>query len=180
MSEPPPDSAVLQETNDRWLDRLFRTEAPRLARFIRRAVRNQDEVHDLVQETFVKLVASPPPARPHTPDAYLRQIAKGILWCRTHRAPLRAKAIHVPIDEAPDLATAPEQEWMIDAADFMRRYEQALSELPALTREVFRLSRQQDLTYSQISKALGITIRAVELHMKKALRYLDHRVNTDG
>src|SRR3546814_9628316 len=62
MTEPPPDSAVLQETNDRWLDRLFRTEAPRLARFIRRAVRNQDEVHDLVQETFVKLVASPPPA----------------------------------------------------------------------------------------------------------------------
>ncbi len=164
MSKPPPDSAVLQETNDRWLDRLFRTEAPRLARFIRRAVRNQDEVHDLVQETFVKLVASPPPARPHTPDAYLRQIAKGILWCRAHRAPLRAKAIHVPIDEAPDLATAPEQ---------------ALSELPALTREVFRLSRQQDLTYSQISKEMGITVRAVELQMKKALRYPDHRVSTD-
>src|SRR3546814_15901280 len=82
---------------------------------------------------------------PHTPDAYLRQIAKGILWCRTHRAPLRAKAIHVPIDEAPDLATAPEQEWMIDAADFMRRYEQALSGLPALTREVLRLSRQPDI-----------------------------------
>ena len=69
---------------------------------------------------------------------------------------------------------------MIDAADFMRRYEQALSELPALTREVFRLSRQEDLTYAQISDQLGITVRAVELQMKKAIRYLDHRVNTDG
>ena len=180
MSDEPRDSAILQETTDRWLDRLFRSEAPRLARFIRRAVRNQDEVHDLVQETFVKLVASPPPARPHTPDAYLRQIAKGILWCRRHRAPLRAKAVHLPIDEATDLAIPPEQEWMIDAADFMRRYEQALSELPALTREVFRLSRQEDLAYSEISDQLGITVRAVELQMKKAIRYLDHRVNTDG
>ena len=180
MSERPQDSAVLPETNERWLDRLFRSEAPRLARFIRRAVNNQDEVHDLVQETFVKLVASPPPKRPHTPDAYLRQIAKGILWCRRHRAPLRAKAVHVPIDEAADFGIAPEQDWMIEAADFMRRYEQALSELPALTREVFRLSRQDDLTYAQISEQLGVTVRVVELQMKKAIRYLDHRVNDDG
>jgi RNA polymerase sigma-70 factor (ECF subfamily) len=68
---------------------------------------------------------------------------------------------------------------MIDAADFMRRYETALAELPELTREVFRLSRQEDLTYSQISERLGITVRAVELQMLKAIRYLDHRVNSD-
>lgn len=179
MSDAPRDGALSPEATERWLDRLFRSEAPRLARYLRSAVNNQDEVHDLVQETFVKLVASPPPARPQTPQAYLLGVARHVLWRRRNRAPLSAKAVHVPIDEANDLAVAPEQEWMIDAADFMRRYETALAELPELTREVFRLSRQEDLTYSQISERLSITVRAVELQMLKAIRYLDHRVNSD-
>ncbi|WP_082396436.1 RNA polymerase sigma factor [Sphingopyxis macrogoltabida] len=159
--------------------KLHHLDGRDLARYLRSAVNNQDEVHDLVQETFVKLVASPPPARPQTPQAYLLGVARHVLWRRRNRAPLWAKAVHVPIDEANDLAVAPEQEWMIDAADFMRRYETALAELPELTREVFRLSRQEDLTYSQISERLGITVRAVELQMLKAIRYLDHRVNSD-
>lgn len=168
------------EVSDHWLDRMFRLEAPRLARFIRGAVSNQDEVHDLVQDTFVKLVASPPPTPPRTPGSYLRQVVRGLLWERRHRAPLRDRVVHLPIEEAFDLASAPEQEWMIEAEDFMRRYEQALAELPAMTREVFRLSRQGELTYKEISEQLDITERAVRYHFKKAIRYLDDRMNADG
>ena len=65
----------------------------------------------------------------------------------------------------------------MEASDVIRRYEQALAELPARTREVFRLSRQEDLAYEEIAERLGITKRMVKYHLRKALIYLDRRVN---
>ncbi|MDE8652267.1 RNA polymerase sigma factor [Novosphingobium album (ex Liu et al. 2023)] len=163
---------------DHLLDRLFRSEAPRLARFIRKSVGNQDEVQDLVQETFVSFVAAARTGKLRTPEAYLRTIARNLLWGRARR-PQHRDALHLPVDEDFEIAVAPEQEWMMEASDFLRRYEQALAELPARTREVFRLHRQEDLTYQQIAERLGLNVRAVKYHMRKALLYLDSRVNTD-
>ncbi|AXB80219.1 sigma-70 family RNA polymerase sigma factor [Novosphingobium sp. P6W] len=163
---------------DRLLDRLFRSEAPRLARFIRRSISNHDEVHDLVQDTFVNFVSAAPGGKLRTPEAYLRTIARNLLWGRSKRMRLRDRAVHIPIDEV-DVAVLPEQEWMMEASDFLRRYEQALAELPARTREVFRLHRQEELTYQDIADRLGLTARGVKYHMKKALLYLDHRVYAD-
>ena len=171
-----PDAAE----NDRLIDRLFRSEAPRLARFIRRSIRNQDEVHDLVQDTFVNFVEARPKSKLRTPAAYLRTIARGILWERTNRPRAHDRANHVSVDEAYEICVDPEQEWMMEASDFMRRYEEALSELPSRTREVFRLHRQEELTYQEIAEKLGISVDGVKYHMKKALLYLDHRVNANG
>lgn len=163
---------------DRLLDRLFRSEAPRLARFLRRSISNHDEVNDLVQDTFVSFVSAAPVEKLRTPEAYLRTIARNILWGRTRRARLHERAIHLPFDEF-DFAVLPEQEWMMEAADFLRRYEQALAELPSRTREVFRLHRHEELTYQEIADHLGLTVRGVKYHMKKALLYLDSRVHSD-
>lgn len=182
MSRSDDDRAPVPPTadNDRLIDRLFRSEAPRLARFLRRAIRNQDEVHDLVQDTFVSFVEARPSSKLRTPAAYLRTIARGILWERTKRPRAYDRVHHVPVDEAYDVRIDPEQEWMMEASDFMRRYEEALSELPSRTREVFRLHRQEELTYQEIAGRLGISVDGVKYHMKKALLYLDHRVNANG
>jgi RNA polymerase sigma-70 factor (ECF subfamily) len=165
--------------DDRLIERLFRTEAPRLIRFLRRSVRNHDEVHDLVQETFVNFVAASPIATLRTPEAYLRTIARNLLYRRSKRHAARDRPVYVPVEEAFDIAIDPEQEWVMEAADLMRRYQEALAELPARTREVFRLHRQEELTYEQIAERTGLTSRGVKYHMKKALHYLDYRVNSD-
>ncbi|MCW6536924.1 RNA polymerase sigma factor [Sphingomonas lycopersici] len=165
---------------DRKIDRLFRVEAPRLARFIRRSIRNNDEVNDLVQETFANFVAAAPRVRPRTPEAYLRTIARHLMWRLSQRRWRHREVQFVPVDEAADVSVAPEQEWMMEASDIIRQYEQALIELPARTREVFRLSRQEGLTYPEIAERLGLSVRGVKYHMKKALLYLDYRVKADG
>src|SRR3546814_3685643 len=81
------DSATVPETgeNDRLIDRLFRSEAQSIARLLRRSSRNQDEVHDLVQDTFVNFVEARPRSKVRTPAAYLRTIARSLLWERTRR-----------------------------------------------------------------------------------------------
>ncbi|MAC57945.1 MAG: RNA polymerase subunit sigma-24 [Novosphingobium sp.] len=166
--------------SDGFLDRLFRSEAPRLARFIRRAVRNHDEVNDLVQDTFVNFVAADPGPAVRNPAAYLTTIARRLLWGHARRQASSSQLRFVNVDEAGEIPIGPEQEWMMEAADVIRRYEQALAELPARTREIFRLSKQEELSYQEIANRLGMTVRGVKYHMRKALLYLDQRVNGDG
>jgi len=45
----------------------------------------------------------------------------------------------------------------------------AINALPAERREVFRLSRMEELTYPEISQQLGISVNTVKYHIKNAL-----------
>lgn len=48
----------------------------------------------------------------------------------------------------------------------------AISELPPRTREVFVMSRERGLRYSEIAEQLGVSVKAVEANMSRALRML--------
>jgi RNA polymerase sigma-70 factor (ECF subfamily) len=48
----------------------------------------------------------------------------------------------------------------------------AIAALPPRTREVFLLSRERNLKYSEIAAQLGVTVKAVEANMSRALRQL--------
>ncbi|MDR1153612.1 MAG: RNA polymerase sigma-70 factor [Bacteroidales bacterium] len=48
----------------------------------------------------------------------------------------------------------------------------AIDSLPAECREVFRLSRMEELSYSEISERLGISVNTVKYHVKNALAQL--------
>ena len=52
----------------------------------------------------------------------------------------------------------------------------AIAELPPRTREVFAMSRERSLRYSEIADELGISVKAVEANMSRALRMLRERL----
>ena len=56
--------------------------------------------------------------------------------------------------------------------DLRSAFARALEELPDRCREVFLLSREHGLTYSQIGETLGISPKTVEVHMGRALASL--------
>lgn len=58
------------------------------------------------------------------------------------------------------------------ARELERLYQQALDRLPERCREVFVLSRQQQMKYAEIAATLDISVKTVENHMGKALRIL--------
>jgi RNA polymerase sigma factor (sigma-70 family) len=53
--------------------------------------------------------------------------------------------------------------------DFLRRLEDALANLPRLQREIFLAHRQADMSYDEIARRTGLTVRQVERHMARAL-----------
>lgn len=52
----------------------------------------------------------------------------------------------------------------------------AIADLPPRTREVFLMSRERNLKYSEIAEQLGITVKAVEANMSRALRQLREKL----
>lgn len=48
----------------------------------------------------------------------------------------------------------------------------AIETLPHETRQVFELSRYEDMTYDEIAKRLGISVNTVKYHIKNAIRLL--------
>lgn len=60
----------------------------------------------------------------------------------------------------------------INYTELVMRYETALANLPETQREVFLMSRNEDLKYSEIAERLSISVKAVEKRMSGALSHL--------
>lgn len=58
------------------------------------------------------------------------------------------------------------------AWELERMYQQALEVLPDRCREVFILSRQQQLKYAEIAEVMNISVKTVENQMGKALKIM--------
>ena len=54
----------------------------------------------------------------------------------------------------------------------------AINELPPKCREVFRLSRYEELSYKEIAESLDISVKTVENQMGKALKRLRESLHT--
>jgi RNA polymerase sigma-70 factor (ECF subfamily) len=165
-----------QPIDDGDLDRIYRTEAPRLARYLGRRLKSGQDALDLVHEAFLRFATVRGEPILERPAAYLQRIARNLLIDRARRPESRLAAAHVPVDDELEIATPPTQEQEIEVADVMRQYRQALDELPSRTRDVFLLHRVHDLTYREIAERLGISVPTVQYHMARALVHLDERL----
>ena len=161
------------------LDRLFRSERALLTRFIARKIGDPDEASDLTQEAFARLAGVLPGGLSGRPEAYLHRIVRNLLFDRSRRRRARRAHQHVPIDEEELPPVAAEQSWTIEAADLLKRYQAAIADLTAPTKEIFLLHRIEELSYAEIAMRLGVTPRTVEYHVAKALLHLRRTLDSE-
>lgn len=161
--------AAIATGDETAFERLFRAWYGRLADHAHRITRDADRAEDAVQEVFVALWKG----RERLPDA-------AALGGYLHRA-VRNRALNqlratrgdrVDPDGLAALAIAPTAVPDLEAEELARAMVAALEALPPRTREVFLLSREQQLTYREIAETLEISIKTVETLMGRALREL--------
>jgi len=151
-------------------DEIFRQSYPMLVRLATGMLHDVALAEDIAQEVMLELWRRREQLDPHgSPLAYLYQATRNraLNQLRGHRvrqrlAPLLAQD---PAREAsaPSLVVAQE----LDAA-----FRGAVATMSPRCREVFELSRGRGLTYSEIASTLGVSVKAVEAQMGKALRLL--------
>jgi RNA polymerase sigma-70 factor (ECF subfamily) len=166
--------ARLSRGDEEAFDAIFRTWYARLVRVADGLVRDPAVAEELVQDVMLELWRRREQLAPGSaPQAYLFQATRNrALNHLRHRQVQRRAEPQLLVDE-PRAAPAPSE---IDAADMDAAVRRAVEELPPRCREVFELSRVHGLRYAEIATTLGVSVKAVEAQMTKALRTLRERL----
>jgi RNA polymerase sigma-70 factor (ECF subfamily) len=171
-----PDTIAAVRSGDRAaFERLFRAWYARLAEYAAGITRSRDTAEDVVQEVFIAVWRR----RDALPDA-------DKVGAYLHRA-VRNRALNqlrgqkgmssLSDEEMEEPASPVAADADVEYADLASAVAAALDSLAPRTREVFLLSREQELTYAQIADTLGLSVKTVETLMGRALRAMRARLN---
>lgn len=131
---------------------------------------------DLTQETFVRALGRLEGFEPGTNmRAWLLRIATNAFFDE-QRKRKRAKA--EPLADEPP-AKAPPLDWHLETAEQAAIARAAMEELTELTRLVFHLRVQEDLSFREIAELAGTTEQSARWHMHQARTKLLARLERD-
>jgi RNA polymerase sigma factor (sigma-70 family) len=139
------------------IETIYRSHGGWLVDFLRRRFGRQ-EAEELAQETYVRALSAGAEIR--HPRAFLARVALSAARDRARRR--LARPVLVSASEGREAAFPAPQEQSL-------ALKQAILALPPKLQTVFLLSRFGGLTYEQIALRCGISVKAVEARMSKAL-----------
>ncbi|HFA48684.1 MAG TPA: RNA polymerase sigma factor [Bacteroidetes bacterium] len=123
------------------------------------------EAEDLMQEAFLRLWRD---CQKVPADK-----AKGFLFTVANNLFLDAKKhekVALKFERRSNSQASPEDpQFKLETKELHQRLENAISQLPEKQRTVFLMNRMDKLTYAEIAERLGLSVKAVEKRMSKAL-----------
>ena len=159
--------------SERSFERFLVEQRPILIGYLRKYMILQDDAQDIAQESLFRLTRYRDlPAEALKPLLY--RIALNALHdfrrreSGTRRMPLPDS--DSDIHDVPDELPQPEQ-WT-EHREELARVRAAIDQLPARCKEIYLLNRIDGMSYSQISKHCGISTKAVEKNVARALSSL--------
>lgn len=147
----------------------------RVAALVRRSVRDERIVEELVQEVFLKVHAGLPGFRPDGPfSAWLSAIARNVCASYLRSAQNRQDDRPVDTDETDTVidepwravAASPEDEAM--AQQLFAAIDAALAALPDAQRRALTMRESDGMSYSDIAQALSLPLNTVKSHIRRA------------
>ncbi|WP_340313612.1 RNA polymerase sigma factor [Rhizorhabdus argentea] len=143
-----------------------------LTAYFRRHIRNHDEVDDLVQDVFTRVVARDSVEPIGHLGGYILRTATSVLADRARRRAVRHADLHVVLDVEQHGDEGIDPERILRGKENLHAATAALLSLPERTRTVFVLRRLEGCSHKEIASQLGISISAVEKHMIRAVHHL--------
>jgi len=161
----------LKNGNIKVYEALFKQWYEPLCRYAYNILHDQDEAEDIVQKIFCTLWEQ-------RGKMEIRTSIKSYLYRMVHNASLnKIKQLQMQAEHHEQIInssiTAENQvEQTLIHKELYRQIELAISTLPERCREVFLLSRMQNLSYIQIAQQMQISPNTVETQIVKALKIL--------
>lgn len=162
----------MDDSLDSWFAREILPHEAALLRYLARTWSNQDEIHDLRQETYVRVYEAAAKARPLAPKSFMFTTARHLMADRIRRgrvvsieATADLEALNVLIDEI-----SPEQR--ASARQELGRLAQAFDGLPPQCRRIVWMRKVEGISQKQVAERLGISEGAVEKQITKGVRLL--------
>lgn len=157
---------------------LFRRHAQEIERFLRRRGHNPETAADITQDTFLKILVSPPAERNdgYNPRAYLYRVSRN-LSINHHRRESLIQITDLSDPEASGIADpSPSAEAVVYSRQYLAQVDLALAELPERTRRAFEMHRLGERTIVDVAEELGLSTGRTWTLIRDAYRHLLARV----
>lgn len=148
--------------------KIFDDLNPGIQRFLLSKGLNSSEAEDIVQETFIKLWNKCDTVEEEKVKPFVFTIASNLAKDLFRKNNVRLKYknnLHVE-------STSIDGQYELEYNEFKEKLEKAIDSMPEKSKEVFVLSRFENLSYKEISKRLEIGQKAIEKRMGLALKHL--------
>ncbi|WP_177230475.1 RNA polymerase sigma factor [Chitinophaga sp. CF118] len=158
---------LLQEDEQLFMETLFKAWFSFVSKTIYRIVQDTATAEDLAQDVFIKIWNRRASLKDVYFKAYLHRAA--INMALDHLDKNKRRGTHLPLEDHLEPMAAPVS---VGLQQTTTHIQQAINRLPEKCREIFILSRYEELSYREIATTLNISIKTVENQMMTALKKL--------
>ncbi len=159
---------LMRQDNELAFTELYRRYWERLFLYAYKIFEDTTTCEDIIQEVFIKLWNQRATVDIRNVEGYLFKAVK-------YQVSNAIRNLKWTVDHELALATTAEQHGAtvsLELSELTEQIDQSIERLPDRCREVFLLSRKQELSNQEIAIRLGISVRTVETHIHHALRLL--------
>lgn len=158
----------IKESNYRSFQILFEKYYGRLCAYAFEIVKNKEASKDVVQELFIKLWNDRHKLEiQNNISAYLFRACKNSSLNYLRKENSRARMF-----EHRDLPTHEINRDFLEEEEFIAFVNECINELPERSKQVFMLSRFEDLKQKEIAEKLNISVKTIKNQIWKSLQYL--------
>lgn len=142
-----------------------------LHRYLMRRLRQPQDVDDLAQEVYLRLLRLDDEKCVHKPLAYLYGIASHVL--ADFRIEVEQEREHITVDsdtvdEWSDQPSCVLPDDLADRLNLQQQIDKALAQLPPTHAAVLLAHKRDGLSYEEVAKKLGLSIHTVEKYVTQA------------
>jgi RNA polymerase sigma-70 factor (ECF subfamily) len=148
---------------------VIRRHHDTLLLFLRRRLAVPEDAFDAAQETYLRMLRYEGSRTIESPRSMLFRIAANVAVDQGRAAVTRRAADHLALDDVELASEEPSGERALASEQDLKMLVAAIDGLPPRCRQVFLLSRVDGMTYPQIARHCGISVKMVEKHVSHAL-----------
>lgn len=145
--------------------RRYRQE---LHRYLLRRSRSPQDVDDLAQEVYLRLLRHDSSKYVHKPLAYLYGIASHVLADYRNASEHDHECLGGTDEDAPEEIQSASRDDLSDQLNLQQQLERALAQLPTTHAAVLLAHKHRGLSYEEVAAELGLSIHTVEKYVTQA------------
>ncbi len=152
-------------------EKVFFSFANRLYYFALRYLRNEQDAEEIVQDVFVKIWENKENLNEHLSfSGYLFTIARNTIF-NQNRKKVNEQAYQDYVRSFLDKTSSKTEDDLI-YSDIQKIVDKVIEEMPPQRQLIYKMSRENGLSYREIAQKLNLSERTIEAHIRLALKSL--------
>lgn len=176
------EATASTSSSGRRFEAFLREEREALFKFLIARLPTDEDAQDAVQESLIRMIRYRDSEPPEAWKRLLYRIAVNVANDQHRYARSHHTAAHVTMEDALDATPTdePAHDEHLARQEELAAVAEVILTLSPRCREIFLLNRVEGMTYVQVAETCGISLKAVEKHMTKALAALRRQLGKPG